>query len=213
MHCYKVHNIIIFQLQHQNDIYLYCSICTLCYCYFYISNWIDLSPLPLRHSNLAYPAFLIHHQNSKIQKKKDRKNSLYSLAHTTNKAGLTCLFWCIKPDPQNWPQWPNAYPWSRANHLWFISYFHLIWGCFGVIRLWHWALCCGWAVYIALLETCWQWGGVRRWAELLSRSGQYLDMSWPAKGKDRSMRAKNQGQNMQDKGQENEETRVKWNIF
>lgn len=166
----------------RQDLHLYWSICTLWYCYFYVSNWIQhrhhFFIIPTWH----IPPFWFIIKTAKDKKKKKKKKSLYSLACTTNKAGLTCLFWCIKPDPQNWPQWPNAYPWSTANHLWFISYFHLIWGCFGVIRIWHRALCCGWAVYIALLETCWQWERLRRWAGLLSRSGQYLDMSWPAKG-------------------------------
>lgn len=95
--------------------------------------------------------------------------------HTTNEAGLTCLFWCNKPDPQIEPQQQtDANRRSGASHLWFISYFHLIGGCFGVIRLRHWALCCGWAVYKVLPETCWQWGRLRQRAAPLSRSGQYL---------------------------------------
>lgn len=112
--------------------------------------------------------------------------------HTTNKAGLTYLFWCVKPDPQNRPQQQNpANPCSEASHLWFISYFHLIGGCLGVIRLWQSALCCGCAVYISLLETCWHWGELSPRTEPLSRSGQYLDLSWPIVGKDRSTSAQN----------------------
>ena len=132
-----------------------------------------------------------------------QKYILCSLLRLTNKAGLTCLFWCIKPDPQNWPQQhTEANPWSRASHLWFISYFHLIGGCFGVIRLWQWALCCGLAVYIALLERCWHCGGLRPRAVLLPRSGQYLNLSRSALRKDRSTRAKTEGRNRLDKEQE-----------
>lgn len=197
-------------------IYLYCSICTLCYCYFYISNWIsnwiDLSPLPLRQTWLILPFWFI----IKIAKYKERKKEKIACVvwHTQQ----TKLVWLVYFDALNLTHriGHNGQMPTLEAELITCDLFHTsIWfgAVLGVIRLWHWALCCGWAVYIALLETCWQWGGVRRWAELLSRSGQYLDMSWLAKGKDRSMRAKNQGQNMQDKGQENEETRVKWNIF
>lgn len=145
------------------------------------------------------------HRSASSWKQLKTKYFLSSLGRTTNKAGLPCLFWCIKPDPQNWPQQQTyANPRSGASRLWFISYFHLIGGCFGVIRFWQWALCCGWAVYIALLETCWHWGGLRQRAEPLSRSGQYLDLSWAVVGKDRSIRAKG-GKTGWTKGQEEKE--------
>lgn len=80
---------------------------------------------------------------------------------------------------------------SQSLKIYFI--FPFDWGLFGVITLWQWALCCGWAVYIALLETCWHWD-----RELsCSRSGQYLHVNWSVVGKDRrgpsKERRKNEG--------------------
>lgn len=130
-----------------------------------------------------------------------------SLVHTTNKADPTCLFWYIKPDPHIWPQQQTpASPQSRASHLRFISYFHLIGGCFGVITLWQWALCCGWAVYIALLETCWHWD-----EELSCSQGLDSIWIWIVVGKDRSASARNGGRKRLEKGwKERGNESVKW---
>lgn len=147
-------------------------------------------PPPRPHSNATSPV------SAASSKRLKTKYFLSRLVHATYKAAPACLFWCIKPDPKNQPQrQTDANPWSAASHLWFISYFHLIRGCLEVSRHWQWALCCGRAVYIVLLETCWHWGGLRWTAAQLSRSGQYLDRGWPAVGRDRSARAKKGGEN------------------
>lgn len=129
------------------------TICSLWCCYFYTNNvnkfFFHRCLFIIQTGRTSSMSFI-------LQTAKDKLFHVQFSVRTTNKADLACLFWYIKPDPQIWPQrQTHANPQSRASHLRFISYFHLIGGCFGVIMLWQWALCCGWAVYIALLETCW----------------------------------------------------------